>query len=235
MELPVKYKNYLKKISFDDLLIKTGDERYNDLFMHNKVRIAMYNKSFVYAQKLINGNYSDTVKTLAKDILSYIRAIYVYDGLSEEDIANIDSIIGVNYDSSSAPDTTVGAVSDTDGLSSAALELGSAPSFRFYLDGSYDASLYKFTIANATAVTEIKTDTDGRVYIRVYAYAYAMPETVRYTISGTDISGAFNLKSYYEFALSEGDEALINLVERLWKYSESALDYRNEVLNKGGN
>ena len=188
-----------------------------------------------YVQKLINGNYSDTVKVLAKDILSYIRAIYVYDGLSNEDIAKIDSIIGAEYDASSRPDTTVNAVSDTDGLSSASLELGAAPSFRFYIDGSYDASLYKFTIANATPVSEVMTDTDGRVYIRVYVYAYAMHETVHYTISGTNISGSFNLKSYYEFALSEGDPTLINLVERLWKYAESAENYRNEVLNKGGN
>lgn len=188
-----------------------------------------------YLEKLLGGDYTGTVKTLAKDTLSYIRAIYEYDDLSKEAIDHINELIGTGYDATSRPDTDIEAVNDADGLSSACLELEAAPSFRFYLDGTYDAELYKFTVPGATTVCETLTDTDDRVYIRVSVYAYAMTETVSYTISGTDISGAFNLKAYYDFALSEGDEDLINLVERLWKYSESAEDYRNEVLNKGGN
>ena len=78
---------------------------------------------------------------------------------------------------------------------------------------------------------EVLADTDGRTYIRVSVYAYAMTNTVSYTIEGTDISGAFNLKAYYDFALEENDAKLISLVERLWKYSESARNYRAEAIN----
>lgn len=201
-----------------------------------KTHTATWTLSVVsYAKKLIAGNHSDTVKTLAKDVLSYIRAIYVYDDLDENAIKYIDDIIGAGYDVEAKPDTSVSAVNDTNGLSSACLELGAAPAFRFYLDGSYDADLYKFTTPESTPTCEILKDTDDRTYIRVSVYAYAMTNTVSYTIDGTDISGAFNLKAYYDFALAENDAKLISLVERLWKYSESAGDYRAEVLNKGGN
>ena len=56
-------------------------------------------------------------------------------------------------------------------------------------------------------------------------YAYAMADTITYSIKGTDIKGEYNIKAYYEFALTKG-EALANLTERLWKYAESANAYR---------
>lgn len=188
-----------------------------------------------YVKKLLDGNYSNTVKTLAKDILSYVRAAYGYAGADASYTDRIDAIIGADYDSTAKPNTSVDSVLDYDGLSAATLELSSAPAFRFYIDGSYDASLYKFTVGGTTPNCEILTDEEGKTYIKVYVYAYLMTETVCYTIDGTEIGGAYNLKSYYEFAIKEGDEKLITLVERLWKYSESANNYRNEALGNGGN
>ncbi len=181
-----------------------------------------------YVQNLLDGNYTDTVKTLARDILSYIRAVYTYAGLDEKDVARIDAIIGENYDDSIKPDTDVDAAFDVDGLSSAALELGDAPSFRFYIDGNYDVAAYRFTVNGNAVKGEVMTDGE-RTYIRVSLYAYAMTDTVSYTIDGTDISGEYNLKSYYDFAKAEGSATLVRLVERLWKYSESAALYKAEV------
>ena len=134
-----------------------------------------------YVQKILDGNYTDIEKTLVRDILSYIRAAYVYSGLDEGDIAKIDDIIGVNYDETSKPNTNVEAAFDVDGLSSALLELGDAPAFRFYIDGNYDASAYRFTVNGNVVKGEIMTD-GGRTYIKVSLYAYAMTDTVSYTI-----------------------------------------------------
>lgn len=181
-----------------------------------------------YVQKILDGNYTNTEKTLVRDILSYIRAAYEYAELDEKDVARIDAIIGENYDDSIKPDTDVDAAFDVDGLSSAALELGDAPSFRFYIDGNYDAAAYRFTVNGNAVKGEVMTDGE-RTYIRVSLYAYAMTDTVSYTIDGTDISGEYNLKSYYDFAKAEGSDTLVRLVERLWKYSESAAFYKAEV------
>ena len=226
-----KYYHITKKISAneacDNFILVIEMQMFD-----GKTHTATWALSVVsYTEKLIAGNYSDTVKTLAKDVLAYIRAVYVYDNLDKSDIDHIDSIIGKNYSSSSKPNTNVTAVNNADGLSSACLELGASPAFRFYLDGSYDASKYKFRVAETTPNCEVLADTDGRTYIRVSVYAYAMTNTVSYTIEGTDISGAFNLKAYYDFALEENDAKLISLVERLWKYSESARNYRAEAIN----
>ena len=226
-----KYYHITKKISAneacDNFILVIEMQMFD-----GKTHTATWALSVVsYTEKLIAGNYSDTVKTLAKDVLAYIRAVYVYDNLDKSDIDHIDSIIGTNYSSSSKPNTNVTAVNNADGLSSACLELGASPAFRFYLDGSYDASKYKFRVAETTPNCEVLADTDGRTYIRVSVYAYAMTNTVSYSIEGTDISGAFNLKAYYDFALEENDAKLISLVERLWKYSESARNYRAEAIN----
>ena len=182
-----------------------------------------------YVQRLIDGNHTVTTKALAKDILSYIRATYIYAQIDENAVKMIDAIIGENYDASSTPNTSINAAISVNGLSSATLELGESPAFRFYIDGSYDPSLYKFTVNGNSVNTEILTDSDSRTYIRVSMYAYAMTYTVCYTVEGTDIVGEYNLKAYYEFAKTTNNPDLVSLVERLWKYSESALAYKAEA------
>ena len=178
------------------------------------------------------GNYTNTVKALAKDIVSYVRSVYVYEDLDKATIARLTAIIGEDYDYESVPDTSCAAIQNTPGLSSASLELRDAPTFRFYIDGSYDASLYRFTVNGIRVDSEILVDTDGRVFIRVAPYAHSIATTVSYTIVGTDISGSFNLKAYYNYALTLDDANLVSLVERLWKYSESAKAYKIEATSK---
>ena len=70
------------------------------------------------------------------------------------------------------------------------------------------------------------SDKDG-TYLSVSLYAFEMIGTVEYTVVGTDVTGGYNLSAYLDFAKTLDDPALVALVERLWKYSESALVYKN--------
>ena len=137
----------------------------------------------------------------------------------------INAIIGENYDENNAPEMKDEAVLDVEGLSKATVSLGAKISFVFY--PTEDAEKYTFTIGGAKLETEIA---EGG-YIIVTTYAYAIKETVEYTVEGTDITGSYNLKAYYDYMLGEGNGSaeLLTLVERLFKYSESCEAYRNEV------
>lgn len=174
-------------------------------------------------------------KTLASDMLAYISAAYGFFAPESEEAkavkALVDGLLTDGYNEANKPSTDVEAKQQTDGLSSAALMLDYRPAFVFYpeVDGEgnllYSADSYKFTVGGRTVSAEVEVDGDGKTYLAVRAYAYLMTETVAYTIDGTDISGEFNLKAYLDFAKGESD-SLVTLVERLWKYSESAAEYK---------
>ena len=177
-----------------------------------------------------------SVSALAKDMLSYIRAAYVYDNTSaalEEIKAQIGSVIGEGYDALNMP--TIGeAKSDTDGMDGAQLLLGSAPAFIFYPktngDGSlvYAAERYVFALDGKYRLdTTVGTDAEGKTYILVTLPAWATDNDVEYVVTDTAIHGCYNIYSYYENALGIGDTGLISLIERLCKYAEAAEAYKN--------
>lgn len=173
-----------------------------------------------YAKTIVDGNYTATEKTLAKDILAYVRATYVYVNgeNTEAAVKSINAIIGADY----AVDPTVGeAKASTEGLLGAGLLLGDKPAF--YFQTEYDPAAYTFTVNGAKVNTEVTT-VDGKTAILVYTYAYAITETVTYTVEGTDITGEYNLAAYLAFAEGEGD-ALAGLVKALWQYSDAAKAY----------
>ena len=186
-----------------------------------------------YAEKALATEQTETTKMMLRDMLSYVRASYKYfasvGAVTPEacEIATkkIDAIIGGDYDENNAPVMEESAVLDPEGLSKATVSLGAKISFVFY--PTEDAEKYTFTMGGAKLETEVKADG----YIIVTTYAYAVRETVEYTVEGTDISGSYNLKAYYEYMAGEGNGSaeLIALVERLFKYSESCEAYRNEV------
>ena len=157
-----------------------------------------------------------------------MRAAYAYAELDSATIAMLDGIIGEDYDKHSVPGTDCEALLGTAGLSSAQLMLGDAPTFVFCTDGSYSHELYSFTVGGAPVEAEAVAK-DGKVYLYVKLHAYRMTDAVRYEVEGTEIVGEYNLKSYYEFAKGENDDALVSLVERLWKYAESAKAYKAEA------
>jgi hypothetical protein len=186
-----------------------------------------------YAEKALATEQTEITKTMLRDMLSYVRASYAYFATvgtvtpeaCEIATKKIDSIIGKNYDLTAAPEMAEDAVLNIAGLNGATVSLGAKISFVFSI--TEDAEKYTFTMGGAALETEI---VPGNCIV-VTTYAYAVRETIEYTVEGTDIKGSYNLKAYYDYMAGEGNgsEELLALVERLFKYSESCEDYRNEV------
>ena len=189
-----------------------------------------------YANLVLNDTESTEVeKTLVKDILSYVRSAYIY--FKRENAADvkakIDAVIGADYDTTARP-TDMEAAQVGGGFDSATFRLDAKPSFVFYHETDaegklvYDVEAYRFT-QNEKPLVASKTTVDGRACIVITIYAYAIDDNISYSIDGTEISGEFNIKAYYEFAKTQNNDALVNIVERLWRYSESAEAYKIEA------
>ena len=182
-----------------------------------------------YANKLLaDTSITEYEKTLIKDILSYVGAAYTYFKMANAAEVNtrIDAIIGADYESTSAPVIEGSAAAETSGLKSATFVLDETPAMRFYLADGADASKYAFFIGGKRINTEISAD--GK-YIDIDVYAYALCETVTYTIGGAE-AGSFHIRAYYEWAKAQNDEALTDLVARFWKYLQSAREFRAEMI-----
>ena len=188
-----------------------------------------------YLETVVNG--TDTAATqLAKDILAYIRSVYVYCNNSEkldEVKLFVDGINGADYDANNLP-TFGEAVKTVDAMSSAKLLLGGAPAFVFYpetdADGNpvYPLESYVFALDGKYKLSaEITTDESGKTVFVVTVPAYAFDNTIEYIVVGTDIHGAYNLQAYYDHIKDGNNYNLISLVERVMKYAESAEAYKN--------
>lgn len=179
-----------------------------------------------YAVKVIDKG-TDIEKQLIKDILSYVRAAYVYfDPTNTNAVSDIDAIIGKDYDATS-PCTPTGSTSVPSGFKSATFSLTSTPAIRFYLENGVNESAYSFKINGRVMPYTVESDADGR-YVQLDVYAYAMCETVECYYNGTSV-GSYHIASYLAWAKTENNASLVNLVERFWKYAESARDYKNSV------
>ena len=179
-----------------------------------------------YAEKIL-ADGSDVEKTLVRDVLSYVRAAYAYFKTEDADtVSRINAILGADYDASNAPAIEGSANATTSGLKSATFSLDGTPAMRFYLADGADASKYAFFIDGTRVKTE--TSADG-TYIDIDVYAYALCETVTYTIDGVE-SGNFHIGAYYEWSKTQNNENLVNLVARFWKYLQSARAYRDSVV-----
>lgn len=182
-----------------------------------------------YAGEILEGT-NEVESKLMLDILSYVRAAYAYFKMNDNAsaIAKIDEILGEDYDANNAPAIEGSATAPTEGLSSATFVLDATPAIRFYLANGADASAYKFYANGKELATNVVTDGD-RVYVDIDVYAYLMCETVTYTVGGTE-AGSFHIRCYYEWALTQNNDALSNVVARFWKYAQSAKAYRNSVV-----
>ena len=181
-----------------------------------------------YAKTVLASNLGETNEKLAKDLLAYVKAACVYAGDKAETVAAIEAIIGADY---TVNPEVAEAVASTAGLKSASLLLGEKPAFVFFpeLDeegnARYDLNAYRFSIDGCYAKTEI-TEIEGKSAFVVYTYAYAMSETVTYTINGTEISGAYNLAAYLQGV--QGNTNTVALVKALYAYSLAAKTYKTE-------
>ena len=185
-----------------------------------------------YAKAVLSGNESDEEKALVCDMLSYARAAYVYFNttgrVSDEELlhakALVDEIIGMDYDANNAPEMNEEAINTVGGeISSASVDLGEKISLVFVVGSGYAPEDFEFTMGGAKLE---KTVVGNKVYLTTYGYA--IRNTVEYTVSGTDISGSFNLMCYYE----NTSASVQALLARLIKYSESAEVYKNFVVGK---
>ena len=184
------------------------------------------------------GNESAEMDTLAKDILAYVRAVYVYENsLNVNEVkAFVDGIIGESYNEISMPNDTEEKLT-IDGMQSAQVYLGNTPAFIFYpaLDENdepiYSLDKYVFALNGQYALNaEVSADDSGRPCFIVRLPAYAVNDTVEYIISGTDIHGYYNLQAYYNHFKNKSDTNLVTLIERLMKYGESAMAYKNSLV-----
>ena len=186
-----------------------------------------------YASKVL-GSSNENEKQLAKDILAYVKAAYVYFAASNdaEEIARVvalvDSLIGSDYDAK--PTIEGNATAEVTGLKSATFVLDGEPSMRFYLEDGADASKYEFYINGRKVKTTVSED---GTYVDIDVYAYLLCETVSYTIDGEE-AGTYHINAYYTYvngnAYTADDKAeLVALTECFWNYLQSARAYKASV------
>ena len=182
-----------------------------------------------YAKSVIGGEYTDTVKTLMKDMLVYAAAAHTYfnnelDSTKAAEVALLTEGYTKDMPTGEAKKPT-----DTTYFTDVAVYLGEVPSFRFYLAEGYTAESFTFTVGgNAVDVKE------ENGYVEIVMYAYRMLDDVTFTVNGTEVTESYNLYSYYEYvtdpANTESSAKLVAIVEGLMKYSVSAAAYRDSVI-----
>ena len=183
-----------------------------------------------YAEKIIEEG-EETEAHLVRDVLSYIRAAYAYfDKTDAAAMSKIDTLLGEGYDENNAPEFLGSAEKPTVGLKSATFVLDAVPAIKFHISES--AEKYEFYSNGEKLNAIVGSDAKG-TYIEVDVYAYAMGETITYTIDG-EVAGSYHINSYYNFVTTDdeykNDTELINLVERFARYCESAGKYRDSVI-----
>lgn len=178
-----------------------------------------------YSTKAIEKG-TDVEKTLIRDVLSYIRAGYVFFEKDASVIDQIDAIIGANYDATS-PHVPEGSTNVPTMFKSATFNLDSTPTVRFYLNDGENAENCSFKI-NGTTKSFITSTNDKGAYVEIPVYAYAMCETIECYYGGAYV-GSYHIASYYNWAKTQNNDDLVKLVERFWKYCQSARDHKNSV------
>ena len=181
-----------------------------------------------YAQRVLDGQ-SEIEKTLARDVLSYVRAAYVYFGATDnEAIAIVNELLGEGYDESNQHADEGSVEISAPDFKAVTFVLESTPAIRFYLADNADTDAYSFYAGGKAVKTEIGSDDKG-AYVEIDVYAYAMAETVTYTVNG-EAGGSYHIASYYNHVSKGTDAALTSLVDRMWRYFQSARAYRNSVI-----
>jgi len=176
-----------------------------------------------YAATVMSGSYTETEKTLVKDMLSYAIAAYDYWEVSSDNLAYASALLGDNYNATSIPDMTK-EVKDPTGsaFKSVTFHLGDSPAYRFYYDGA--APSYTYTVGERRVNAKVGSDTDG-TYVEIKVYAYEIPLGISFTDGESTYE--YNVYSYY----ANADATVKPLVERLVKYCESAEAYRVSVVD----
>ncbi|MBE6537417.1 MAG: hypothetical protein E7673_05635 [Ruminococcaceae bacterium] len=183
---------------------------------------ATYTFSIIkYSTKLL-ANGTEVEKTLAKDVLNYIKEAYKYFTAhnEENEIARVTALIDEIIGDYTAEPTSVGTTeSDSAGIvTNVTLNLDAKPTIRFYVT---DTSVEFF--ANGRKLnTVIGTDETYGAYVELDVYAYALCEVITY-----GEGGSYHISDFIKGSLGTSHESL---VKSFVKYTESAADYRNSVI-----
>ncbi|MBQ2738209.1 MAG: hypothetical protein IJF38_05930, partial [Clostridia bacterium] len=121
------------------------------------------------------------------------------------------------------------------GVNGVTFILDAEPKIRFYLAEGTDLANYNFRIGGAAQEYTATTETIGEstfVCADISLFAYKMIGTVE-VYNGSTKLGSFHINDYYDFALTQNNSALTEVVERFYMYCKSAKAYRDEVIAKG--
>ncbi len=187
---------------------------------------------FKYTKAVLAGEFDGTTKTLMKDMLVYASAAHTYfenTASVSDKLAEIATLL--NGYSATLPTGEAKKPASNTYFTDVAVNVGAVPSFRFYLASGYTADNFTFKVGKRNAAATVGNDENGD-YLEITMYAYMMLDDVTYTVVGTDVSESYNLYSYYAYATTTGNENLVAIVEALMKYSVSAKEYRDSVVNK---
>ena len=171
-----------------------------------------------YATKLLAGG-NDVEKTLAKDVLAYIKAAYEYF-TEHNDKAEIERVSALIYsiigDYKAAP-VSSGVTNTASPVTSVTLNLDAKPTIRFYVTNT----AVEFYANGKKLNTVTGVDATYGAYVELDVYAYALCEAITYA------GGSYHISSFVNGAKGTAHETLVNAFV---KYVESAADYRKSVI-----
>ncbi|MBE6537344.1 MAG: sialate O-acetylesterase [Ruminococcaceae bacterium] len=174
-----------------------------------------------YARKVL-ANGTDVEKTLAKDVLAYVKAAYSYftEFNTAEEIARVSTLIDSIIGDYKAEPVSSGETNTVSPVTSVTLNLDSKPSIRFYVT---DTTIEFF--ANGRKLDTVTgTDETYGAYVELDVYAYVLSETITY-----GEGGSYHISDFIKGAVGTEYETL---VKAFVKYTESAAAYRNSVVSK---
>ena len=170
-----------------------------------------------YAAKVLEKG-TDVEKTLAKDVLLYVKAAYNYftEFNTAEEIARVNALINSIIGDYTAAPVSSGETKTVAPVTSVTLNLDAKPSIRFYVT---DTEL-EFCADGKKLNTVMGTDSNG-AYVELDVYAYVLCETITY-----GEGGSYHISDFVSGSVGTSHEAL---VKAFVKYTESAADYRESV------
>lgn len=196
--------------------VEVGDKRASATFTFS---ISKY-----CANVLNNAGSTDVEKTLAKDVLAYIREAYNYALFEEdntaEEIERVNEIIVSLIGDYIGTPMSTGVTKAEEGVTSVTLNLSAKPTIRFYVT---DTALEFY--ANGVKLNTVNgIDEELGAYVELDVYAYTLCETIAY-----GNGGSYHISSFITGSLGQSHETL---VKAFVNYVESAAVYRNSVVNK---
>ncbi|MBE6537512.1 MAG: hypothetical protein E7673_06125, partial [Ruminococcaceae bacterium] len=174
-----------------------------------------------YAAKVLTIG-TDIEKTLAKDVLAYVKAAYSYftEFNTAEEIARVNALVESIIGDYKASPVSSGETNTVAPVTSVTLNLDARPSIRFYVT---DTNLEFF--ANGKKLNTVTgTDETYGAYVELDVYAYALSETITY-----GNGGSYHISDFVKGSAGTAHE---ELVKAFVKYVESASDYRKSVIGQ---